>query len=94
MLKDKDVAGVVRTLRGHVDHWLVAPLEGPRAMGAVALEQILRDAGVSVAITLCTNIDEACDRAYRMAGDNDRILAFGSFLTVAAAMTALRARRS
>jgi len=93
MLKDKDVAGVARALRGHVDHWLVAPLEGPRAMSAAALEQNLRDAGVSVAITLCTNIDEACDRAYRMAGDDDRILAFGSFLTVAAAMTALRARR-
>lgn len=93
MLKDKDVAGVVRSLRGHVDHWLVAPLEGPRAMNPEALRQCLLDAGVNVDITMCTNIEEGCDRAYRMAGDGDRILAFGSFLTVAAAMTAFRNRR-
>ncbi len=93
MLKDKDVTGVVRALRGHVDHWLVAPLTGPRALSSAALEQGLRDAGVSVGITPCTNIAAACDGAYRMAGDNDRILAFGSFLVVAAAMTAVRARR-
>ena len=93
MLKDKDVAGVVRLLRGHVDHWLVAPLDGPRAMAPAALKQCLVDAGVNVDITMCTNIDEACDRAYRMAGDGDRILAFGSFLTVAAAMSAFRNRR-
>jgi dihydrofolate synthase / folylpolyglutamate synthase len=93
MLKDKDVAGVVRTLRGHVDHWLVAPVEGPRSLSARALEQNLLDAGVKVPITICTNIEEACERGYRMAGDGDRILAFGSFLTVAAALTAFRNRR-
>ena len=93
MLKDKDVVGVARALRGHIDHWLVAPLTGPRAMNAAALEQCLRAAGVSAGITPCVNIAEACDCAYRMAGDDDRILTFGSFLTVAAAMTAIRARR-
>jgi len=93
MLKDKDVGGVARLLRGHVDHWLVAPLEGARALSAVALEQHLREAGVTTGITACANIAEACARAYQMAGDGDRILAFGSFLTVAAAMTAVRARR-
>lgn len=93
MLQDKDVVGVARALRGHVDHWLVAPLEGARAMPVAALEQGLREAGVTAAITACTNIAEACDRAYQMAGDDDRILAFGSFLVVAAAMTAVRVRR-
>ncbi len=93
MLRDKDVTDVVRVLRGHVDHWLLAPLEGPRAMGVDQLAQCLGDAGVSVDVTICTNIAEACERGYRMAGDNDRILAFGSFLTVAAAMTAFHNRR-
>lgn len=93
MLKDKDVSGVARALRGHVDHWLVASLEGARALPVAELEQHLRAAGVTVPITSCVNIAEACDRAYQMAGDGDRILAFGSFLTVAAAMTAVRARR-
>jgi dihydrofolate synthase/folylpolyglutamate synthase len=62
-------------------------------MSAEALTQCLRDAGVNVDVTACINIEEACDRAYRKAGDGDRILAFGSFLTVAAAMTAFRNRR-
>lgn len=93
MLKDKDVAGVVKLLRGHIDHWLLAPLDGPRAMDPLVLQQCLVDAGVKADVTICTNIGEACDRAYRMAGDGDRILAFGSFLTVAAAMTAFRNRR-
>lgn len=88
MLKDKDVAGVVRLLRGHVDHWLVAPLEGARAMTATQLEDALRQAEIAAtAITVCADLSQACDHAYRMAGDDDRILAFGSFLTVAAAMT-------
>jgi dihydrofolate synthase/folylpolyglutamate synthase len=94
MLKDKDVGAVARVLRGHVDHWLVAPLEGARALPVAELEQYLRAAGVTAPITLCANIAEACGRAYQMAGDGDRILAFGSFLTVAAAMTAVRARRN
>ncbi|MBY0269837.1 MAG: bifunctional tetrahydrofolate synthase/dihydrofolate synthase [Burkholderiales bacterium] len=93
MLKDKDVGEVVRVLRGHVDHWLVAPLQGARALPVAELERQLRAAGVTVPITICANIAEACDRAYQMAGDGDRILAFGSFLAVAAAMTAVRTRR-
>lgn len=93
MLKDKDVAGVARALRGHVDHWLVAPLGGARALPVAELEQSLRDAGVSAPIVACANIAEACDHAYQMAGDGDRILAFGSFLTVAAAMNAVRTHR-
>lgn len=93
MLKDKDVTGVVKALRGHVDHWLIAPLAGERALPATALEEYLRRADVDATVTVCTNIAAACDRAYQMAGDSDRILAFGSFLTVAAAMTAIRHRR-
>ena len=85
--------GGVKALRGHVDHWLIAPLAGERALPATALEEYLRRADVDATVTVCTNIAAACDRAYQMAGDSDRILAFGSFLTVAAAMTAIRHRR-
>ena len=93
MLKDKDIAGVVRALRGHVDHWLVAPLEGPRAMTAQALAQIVRDAHADARITTHENIAAAMADAYRRARDDDRILAFGSFLTVTAAMQAVQVRR-
>jgi dihydrofolate synthase / folylpolyglutamate synthase len=92
MLNDKDVEGVARALRGHVDHWFVAAVEGARATPVGELQQRLRDAGVVAEITSCANIAEAMDRAYRMAGDGDRILAFGSFLVVASAMIAARKR--
>jgi len=95
MLKDKDVAGVVRALRGHIDHWLVAPLEGPRTMTAEALAQSLSDAGIDPSVvSMHENIAAAMADAYRQAVDDDRILAFGSFLTVTAAMHAVRARRN
>jgi dihydrofolate synthase/folylpolyglutamate synthase len=93
MLSDKDIGGVVRALRGHVDHWLLAPVEGHRATPLAELQRQLRGAGVAAGITACASIEEAMDRAYRMAGVGDRILAFGSFLVVAAAMTAARKRQ-
>lgn len=93
MLKDKDVAGVVRALRGHVDQWLIAPLPGARGMTVAAIEQSLRDAGVMAPIAHDADVAAACLRAYKMAGDDDRILICGSFLTVAAAMTAFRVVR-
>ncbi|MGE4109687.1 MAG: bifunctional tetrahydrofolate synthase/dihydrofolate synthase [Burkholderiales bacterium] len=93
MLRDKDVSGVVRAMRGHVDHWLLAPLDGPRAMTAAALLQIVREAHADADITTHENIAAAMADAYQQAGDGDRILAFGSFLTVTAAMHAVRSRR-
>lgn len=94
MLADKDVAGVAKVLRGHVDRWFVAPLAGPRGMTAEALEQALRDVGVSVPVLRAASVAEACVAAYRSAGEGDRILAFGSFLTVADAMTAFDRHRA
>ncbi len=92
ILNDKDAEGVARALRGHIDHWFVAAVEGVRATPADELLRKLRDAGVVAEVTTCGNIAEAMDRAYQAAGDGDRILAFGSFLVVAAAMTAARKR--
>lgn len=92
MLADKDVAGVARCLRGHIDNWYVAPLPGPRGSAAEPLLEALRQAGITAPVEICPDIENACQRASRAAGGGDRILAFGSFLTVAAAMTALRHR--
>jgi dihydrofolate synthase/folylpolyglutamate synthase len=92
MLADKDAAGVARILRGHVDHWYVAPLPGPRGGTVEPLLRALREAGVTAPVEACTDIENACLLARRAAGGGDRILAIGSFLTVAAALTALRHR--
>ncbi len=92
-LSDKDIGGVVRPLRGHVDRWLLVPLAGDRGLPVEALAERVREAGVTAGIENCVGMDDAITRAYEQAQLDDRILVFGSFLTVAAAMQALQARR-
>ncbi len=88
MLKDKDMAGVVRTLDPHVDVWLVAGLDMPRGASAAELTRVLEDCGVRGAFRTFGTVAEALRQACNAAGENDRIAAFGSFHTVAEAMQA------
>jgi hypothetical protein len=46
MLRDKDVAGVVRELKSPVDHWHLAPLPGPRGASVEELQAALDAATV------------------------------------------------
>jgi dihydrofolate synthase / folylpolyglutamate synthase len=82
MLRDKDVAGVVSLLTGHVDHWLVCTLPPPRGARAAELAQALRQAGVD-AVREFENPAAAYAAARGEAAESDRILVFGSFHTVA-----------
>jgi dihydrofolate synthase/folylpolyglutamate synthase len=86
MLKDKDMAGVVELLDQHIDTWLVAGIDAPRGASSEELAQVLKDAPVRGEIRCFANIAEALRFAYKAAGENDRIAAFGSFYTVAAVM--------
>lgn len=88
MLRDKDIAGVIAAVQSRIDHWFVAGISAPRGADAERLAQALRAAGVAAALTACASIAEAYAQACDMATVNDRILVFGSFYTVAAAMQA------
>lgn len=88
MLKDKDIAGVVRALKGRVDAWYVAGIDAPRGLKADELAQILRNEGVSGEVFVFSAIAEAFRQACDAARENDRIVAFGSFHTVAEVMRA------
>jgi dihydrofolate synthase/folylpolyglutamate synthase len=88
MLKDKDIAGVAAALDPHIDTWLVAGIDAPRGATADMLAQVLRQSGVRGAIRTFNNITEATGYACNAAGENDRIVAFGSFYTVAEVMAA------
>ena len=88
MLADKDIDGVIDALRERVTHWLPCSLEGVRAAGAGALAERLRAAGIEPAGCF-DSAREALAYAQENAGEDDRILAFGSFLTVAAALQEL-----
>lgn len=92
MLKDKDIAAVVATLKSSVAHWFIAGLGGPRGAGTAELGQALAAAAVD-AVTPCGDVAAAYAQACDMATENDRILVFGSFYTVATVMQ-LRASRA
>ncbi|MFZ2300979.1 MAG: folylpolyglutamate synthase/dihydrofolate synthase family protein [Gallionella sp.] len=88
MLRDKDMAGVAAELDLYIDTWLVAGIDAPRGATADALAQVLQQCGVRGKIQTFHNVGEALRYAYKAAGENDRIAAFGSFYTVAEAMAA------
>ncbi len=86
MLADKDIDSVIDAMRARVDRWHVAPLPGPRGATAAALAGRLQAAGIAPRdIVLHRAVEAAFDAAQEEAGQADRIVAFGSFLTIAAA---------
>jgi dihydrofolate synthase/folylpolyglutamate synthase len=94
MLKDKDASAVALALKDQVTRWHVAPLEGPRGATAQFLEQTLMANGISAPIALYQSVSDAWCSACEKAGDDDKIVVFGSFLTVAAVMREQQAERA
>ncbi|QCP54603.1 bifunctional tetrahydrofolate synthase/dihydrofolate synthase [Trinickia violacea] len=89
-MHDKDIAGVLAHLKGEIDHWCVTDLPLPRAAAAADLEAALREAGVAdssdSSVTRFSTPADAFQDALKRASDNDRIVVFGSFYTVAGVM--------
>jgi dihydrofolate synthase / folylpolyglutamate synthase len=85
ILSDKDIAGIAAELRSSFSEWIVAGLDGPRALSPAVLSERLRASGITVDAA-GRNVEEACAVARRRAQDGDRIVIFGSFLTVAPAL--------
>ncbi|MFA7240912.1 MAG: bifunctional tetrahydrofolate synthase/dihydrofolate synthase [Sulfuricellaceae bacterium] len=90
MLRDKDIAGVVQALSATIDLWLVAGIDQPRGAGSGELLAVLRGQGLAARALPFADVVAAYRHACNMAGDDDRIAAFGSFYTVA---DVLRERR-
>ncbi|MBA3504225.1 MAG: bifunctional tetrahydrofolate synthase/dihydrofolate synthase [Betaproteobacteria bacterium] len=87
MLGDKDLRGVAEELKARIDHWNIARVPGPRGADAAALRGALINAGINAsAIRVFGDVGEALSAARESADEADRIVVFGSFLTVAAAL--------
>ncbi|MEW6514424.1 MAG: bifunctional tetrahydrofolate synthase/dihydrofolate synthase [Pseudomonadota bacterium] len=86
MMADKDIAGVIDAMRHRVDHWLASDLPGPRAAPAASLAGIIAKVGAGETARCFDSPAAALLHAREKAGVDDRILAFGSFLTVAGVM--------
>jgi dihydrofolate synthase/folylpolyglutamate synthase len=90
-MADKDVAGIVAHLKDKIDHWCLTDLPLPRAATAQYLAQALQAASVQESgvpsaersVRCFENPALAFADALSRAGENDRIVVFGSFLTVA-----------
>ena len=87
MLADKDIDGVICAMQSRVERWEVAGLPGPRGASAALLRERLAAAHVSpTAIRTHDDVVAAFEAAAAAAGEADRIVVFGSLLTVAAAL--------
>jgi len=85
MLRDKDIAGVVRAVASRITRWHLATLPGPRGADAGLLAGVLRELRIQTPIAEHGSVAEALAVAKNEAAENDKIVVFGSFLTVAGA---------
>jgi len=91
ILADKDLAGVIDAMRERIDRWFVATLPGPRGASAAQVVTALVKAGVArEAARTFDDVESAFAVARAAASEADRIIVFGSFLTVAAALGVAR----
>ncbi|MES2349463.1 MAG: bifunctional tetrahydrofolate synthase/dihydrofolate synthase [Pseudomonadota bacterium] len=90
-MHDKDIDGVIAAMSEHVDHWCLTTLPSPRAASASELAakvQIVQADKAERTINIFEDPASAYANAISRAGENDRIVVFGSFLTVAGVMAA------
>ncbi len=93
MLADKDIRGVCAALRGRISVWHVVTLPGPRGAGSEMLEKAIVESRAGGTVMRHETPRAAYAAARRLVNENDRIIVFGSFLTVADVMQAIQAEK-
>jgi dihydrofolate synthase/folylpolyglutamate synthase len=88
MLRDKDLAGVVGRLAGRIDRWYAATLDPPRGATADEVAVAIKAACPGAVVEAFATPRAALAAAREAAEQGDRIVAFGSFYTVADVMAA------
>ena len=99
MLADKDIDAALRPLIALIDRWLLCQLPSSRSETTASLEAVLQKLGAerttrpgntsankTLSVQHCNSPAEALRKAEESAGENDRIVVFGSFYTVAGAL--------
>ena len=85
MLRDKDIAGVVRAVAPRITRWHLATLPGPRGADAARLMDVIAAEKIQSPAIKHETVAAALAAARNEAGESDKIVVFGSFLTVAGA---------
>lgn len=86
MLADKDIQAVVQILKQKIDVWYVAEIHHPRAAKLNQLLDCLALVPANTAVHAYPTVEVALLQAYKTMTKNDKIVVFGSFFTVAAAL--------
>ena len=94
IMQDKDIAGVVAPMAQYIDHWCIAELPSARSAHTSELAETIQrlmpdDAKPGErSVSAFPDPAKAFANAMSRAGENDRIVVFGSFYTVAGVMAA------
>jgi dihydrofolate synthase/folylpolyglutamate synthase len=94
-LADKDVPAIVAAMNDVIDTWIIAGLahESPRGLDADSLASRLNGTvGSDATASRHDDVAPALDAAFALAGEHDRVIAFGSFFVAAAALRFASAR--
>lgn len=87
MVAGKDAQEIFRRIGDRVDHWCLASLQGAQTQGRSRSAQELESELLKALPKAACSVHETPAQAFRfaqgMAGANDRIVAFGSFVTIA-----------
>jgi dihydrofolate synthase / folylpolyglutamate synthase len=94
MLADKDIGAVIDAVKEEVDAWYVASLGGSRGTQAEMLAALIAAHDPGKAVEPFESAREAYRAAAATATEDDRIVVFGSFLTVSDVLGMLEAGRS
>ncbi|MEB8433467.1 bifunctional tetrahydrofolate synthase/dihydrofolate synthase [Cocleimonas sp. KMM 6892] len=82
MLKDKDIDEVLKLMDPVIDEWHIVPLEGSRGTSLTDLKQQFTDSFIDSNLVTHERFSDACQLLKNITKDEDRVVAFGSFLVV------------
>ena len=85
VLADKDLPGIVRSMKNYIHEWHIAPLKTERAMNLLDLKKGMKEAGAAAYFeyeTIAEAYMKLKERLKERLGAEDRIIVFGSFYCV------------
>jgi dihydrofolate synthase/folylpolyglutamate synthase len=88
-MRDKDLVGVVRPFAAVAAGWFVAQASADRGATGAELATLLESLGAA-RVDIAADVARACAAARAAARPGDRVVVYGSFHTVSAALEALR----
>ncbi len=86
VLAGKDVSGMLEQVAPLIDYWHLAEVRASRALRIDILQRQVRSHTLSAPVKVHGAIPDACRYSLSQLGENDRLLVFGSTITVAEAL--------